>query len=167
VLREAQNPFLLFSLCYTGNMTTSATNKRAHFDYELLDRFEAGLVLTGAEVKSIKTGHISLKGSFVTMHGGELYLTNANIPPYPFANIKIAYDPTRSRKLLVKKSEIKSLLGKLHEKGLTLVPLRVYTKKRLVKLEFALAKGKKAFDNRSDIAKKEDKRKMERALKSA
>ena len=148
-------------------MATVITNKRAHFDYELQDRFEAGLVLTGAEVKSIKTGHISLKGSFVTIHGGELYLTNANIPPYPFANIKIAYDPTRSRKLLVKKSEIKSLVGRIHERGLTLVPLRVYTKKRLIKLEFALAKGKKAYDKRSDIAKKEDKRNMDRALKNA
>jgi len=148
-------------------MATMATNKRAHFDYELLERYEAGLMLTGAEVKSIKTGHISLKGGFVTIHGGELFLTNANIPPYPFANLKASYDPTRSRKLLVKKSEIKSLVGKIHERGLTLVPLRVYTKKRLIKLEFALAKGKKAYDKRSDIAKKEDKRKMDRALKNA
>ncbi|MDD5396849.1 MAG: SsrA-binding protein SmpB [Candidatus Moranbacteria bacterium] len=148
-------------------MPTIATNKRAHFDYELHDKYEAGLMLTGAEVKSIKTGHISLKGSFVTIHENELYLTNANISRYPFSDPKIAYDPTRSRKLLVKKSEIKSLIGKLHVKGLTLVPLRVYTKRRLVKLEFAVAKGKKAFDKRSDIAKKEDKRKMERALKNA
>lgn len=147
-------------------MTVLATNKRAFFDYELQDKYEAGLMLTGAEVKSIKTGHISLKGSFVTMHDGELYLTNANIPHYPFASFKTAYDPTRSRKLLVRKAEIKSLIGKLHVKGLTLVPLRVYTKRRLIKLEFAVARGKKAFDKRSDIAKKEDKRKMERALKS-
>jgi SsrA-binding protein len=148
-------------------MATIATNKRANFDFELLDRYEAGLMLTGAEVKSIKTGHVSLKGSFVTMHEGELYLTNANIPPYPFAKNLTSYDPTHSRKLLVRKSEIKSLIGKLHVKGLTLVPIRVYTKKRLVKLEFALAKGKKAFDKRSDIAKKEAKRKIDRALKSS
>jgi SsrA-binding protein len=147
-------------------MTNIAINKRAGFDYEILERFEAGLMLTGAEVKSIKTGHVSLKGSFVTMHEEELYLTNANIPPYPFANLQSGYDPTRSRKLLVRKSEIKSLIGKIHTKGLTLVPIRVYTKKRLVKLEFALAKGKKAFDKRSDIAKKEAKRKMERAIKA-
>lgn len=147
-------------------MTTLATNKRAHFDYTILDKFEAGLMLTGAEVKSIKTGHVSLKGSFVTMHDSELWLTNATIPPYPFANLPASYDPTRSRKLLVKKSEIKSLIGKMHEKGLTLVPLRVYTKRRLVKLEFALSKGKKAFDKRSDIAKKEATRSMQRALKN-
>ena len=147
-------------------MPTLATNKRAHFDYELQDKYEAGLMLTGAEVKSAKKGHISLKGSFVAMHENELYLTNANISPYPFANPKIAYDPTRSRKLLVKKAEIKSLIGKLHSKGLTLVPLRVYTKRRLIKLEFAVARGKKAFDKRSDIAKHEAKRSMERALKN-
>ena len=148
-------------------MSVLATNKSASFDYELLDKYEAGLVLTGAEVKSIKTGHISLKGSFVTMHSEELYLTNANIPPYPFAKSSAAYDPTRSRKLLVRKSEISHLIGKLQVKGLTLVPLRVYTKKRLIKLEFALAKGKKAHDKRQDISKKESKRKIERALKNA
>jgi len=147
-------------------MATLATNKRASFDYELEDHFEAGLVLSGAEVKSVKNGHISLKGSFVTMHETELFLTNANISPYPFAKATLAYDPTRSRKLLVKKAEIRSLIGKLHTKGLTLVPLRVYTKRRLIKLEFAIGRGKKAFDKRSDIAKKEDKRKIERALKN-
>jgi len=148
-------------------MPTLATNKRAHFDYELQDKYEAGLVLTGGETKSSKMGHISLKGSFVTIHESELYLTNATISRYPFTDPLIAYDPTRSRKLLVKKSEIKSLIGKLHIKGLTLVPLRVYTKRRLVKLEFAVAKGKKAHDKRSDIAKNESKRNIERALKSS
>ena len=148
-------------------MPTLATNKRAHFDYELLEEYEAGLVLSGAEVKSAKKGHLSLKGSFVTIHDGELYLTNAHITPYAFANPLTPYDPTRSRKLLVKKSEIKSLIGKLHVKGLTLVPLRVYTKRRLIKLAFAVGRGKKAFDKRSDIAKKEDKRKIERALKNS
>lgn len=148
-------------------MGTIAFNKRASFDYELLEKYEAGLVLTGAEVKSIKTGHISLKGAFVSLHGGELYLTNANIPRYPFSDPNRPYDPTRSRKLLVKRSQIKTFTGKLHSEGLTLVPIRVYTKRRLVKLEFALAKGKKKFDKRKDIAKKEDKRKIERALKNA
>jgi len=147
-------------------MAVLAINKRANFDYELLERFEAGLMLIGAEVKSIKTGHISLKGSFVTMHDGELYLTNANIPLYPFAKNLTNYNPTRSRKLLVRKSEIRSLIGKLHIKGLTLVPIRVYTKKRLIKLEFAVGRGKKAFDKRIDIAKKEVKRDIDRKLKS-
>ena len=148
-------------------MADIATNKRAVFDYELQKKFEAGLMLTGAEVKSIKNGHISLKGSFVTMHDGELYLTNANISPYPFAKTATAYDPTRSRKLLVRKSEITSLTGKLQTKGLTLVPLRVYTKKRLIKLEFALAQGKKAFDKRASVGKRESKRRIERVLKNS
>lgn len=147
-------------------MADIAFNKRAGFDYELQKKFEAGLMLTGAEVKSVKNGHISLKGSFVTMHDGELYLTNANISPYPFAKTAETYNPTRSRKLLVRKSEISSLIGKLQTKGLTLVPLRVYTKKRLIKLEFALAQGKKKFDKRENIAKRESKRRMEKFIKN-
>ena len=147
-------------------MADIAFNKRASFDYELQKKYEAGLMLTGAEVKSIKSGHISLKGSFVTMHNGELYLTNANVSLYTFAKTNLAYDPTRSRKLLVRKSEITSLAGKLQIKGLTLVPLRVYTKKRLIKLEFALAQGKKAFDKRASIGKRESNRRIERAMKN-
>lgn len=146
-------------------MTTLAFNRRAGYDYELLDRYEAGLILSGSEVKSVKTGHISLKGSFVTFKGEELFLTNANIPLYKFAGNLKNYDPTRPRKLLIKKSEIKSLIGR-KASGLTLVPIRVYTKKRFIKLEFALAKGKKKFDKRQDIAKKEAKRKTERTLKN-
>ena len=147
-------------------MPTLSTNKRAHFDYELQEKYEAGLVLSGAEVKSTKKGHLSLKGSFVNIHENEIYLTNATISRYPFSDPTIAYDPSRSRKLLLKKSEIKSLIGKLHVKGLTLVPLRVYTKRRLIKVQFAVARGKKAYDKRSDIAKHEAKRSIERTLKS-
>ena len=146
-------------------MATIAINKRATFDYEILEKYEAGLMLIGAEVKSIKSGRISLKESFVTIKGSELYLTNANIPKYAFAGNLPSYEPTRPRKLLVKKSESKSLIGKARTQGLTLIPLRVYTKKRLVKLEFALARGKKAYDKRSDMAKKDAKKKIERALK--
>lgn len=147
-------------------MATIAINKRATFDYEILEKFEAGLMLIGSEVKSIKTGRISLKESFVTIKGSELYLTNANIPKYSFAGELQSYEPTRPRKLLVKKSEIKSLIGKARTQGLTLIPLRVYTKKRLVKLEFALAQGKKAYDKRSDIAKRDARRAIERRLKA-
>ncbi len=147
-------------------MPTLSFNKRASFDYELGDRYEAGLVLAGQEVKSAKTGHISLKGSFVTVKGNELYLTNANIPPYKHAGTVKNYDPTRPRKLLLKKSEIKHLIGKARAEGLTLVPIRVYTKKRLVKLEFAVGKGKKEFDKRQTIAKREAERKIKRALKN-
>jgi len=136
-------------------MTTLAVNKKAKFDYELLEKYEAGLVLFGHEVKSIKTGHISLKGAFVTVHNGELFLTNALVPLYQHAgNIK-DYDPTRSRKLLVKKRELRSLIGKKTQSGLTLIPIRVYTKRNLIKLEFALAKGKSKYDKRHTIKKRE------------
>ncbi|MDX9913018.1 MAG: SsrA-binding protein SmpB [Candidatus Moranbacteria bacterium] len=147
-------------------MTTIAVNKRASFDYALTDKYEAGLVLTGAEVKSIKTGHLSLKGSFVTFKGTELYLTNADIPFYKFAGLATNYDPRRSRKLLVKKSEIKALLGKVKVKGLTLVPIRVYTKKRLIKLEFGVGRGKKEYDKREDIKKRDSDKKMKRLIRN-
>ena len=146
-------------------MTVIATNKRAGFDYSLEGRFEAGLVLTGAEVKSVKTGHASLKGSFVTVKGGELYLTNALIPRYAHAHRDTAHNATRPRKLLLRKREIRSLIGKSRTEGLTLVPIRLYTKKQLVKLEFAIGKGKKAYDKRSDIGKREAARRIERTLK--
>jgi SsrA-binding protein len=148
-------------------MKTMAFNKRAGFDYELMDRYEGGLILTGAEVKSIKTGSISLKGSFIVRKDGELYLINANIPQYKFASNLKSYDPTRSRKLLLKKSEIKSLIGKMAVEGLTLVPIRVYnTRKGLLKIEFAVARGKKEYDKRHSISEREDKRRMQKKLKS-
>lgn len=147
-------------------MTTIATNKRASFDYALGGHYEAGLVLTGAEVKSVKTGHASLKGSFVTVKGNELYLTNALIPRYAHAHRDTQHEDTRPRKLLLRKREIRSLIGKSKTEGLTLVPIRLYTKKQLVKLEFAVGKGKKTYDKRSDIGKRDAKRRMERAMKS-
>lgn len=147
-------------------MTTIAVNKRANFDYALTDKYEAGLVLTGAEVKSIKTGHLSLKGSFVTFKGTELYLTNADIPFYKFAGVPVNYDSRHSRKLLLKKSEIKTLLGKVKVKGLTLVPIRVYTKKRLIKLEFGVGRGKKEYDKREDIKKRDSDKKMKRLIRN-
>lgn len=146
-------------------MTTIATNKRAGFDYALEERFEAGLQLTGAEVKSVKTGHASLKGSFVTIRGEELFLTNALIPRYRHAHRDTDHSDTRPRKLLLRAREIRSLLGKAKVEGLTLVPIRLYTKGHLVKLEFAVGRGKKALDKRQDIAKREAKRKIERAMK--
>lgn len=160
-------------------MTSLAYNKRAHFDYQISDKYEAGLMLTGQEVKSVKAGHISLKESFVTVKGGELYLTNAHITPYKHAGDIKGYEPTRPRKLLLKKSEIRRLIGKVRTEGLTLVPIQVYTKKRpastradgsstqggYLKLEFGVGKGKKKFDKREDIGKKESARKIKRALK--
>ncbi len=146
-------------------MTTIATNKRASFDYTLGERFEAGLVLTGAEVKSVKTGHASLKGSFVTVKGEELMLTNALIPRYAHAHKDTSHDDTRPRKLLLRKRQIRSLIGKFRTEGLTLVPIRLYTKKQLVKVEFAVGKGKKTHDKRQTIAKRDAERSMRKVMK--
>ena len=146
-------------------MKPIAENRRARFDYEILDTYEAGVVLKGHEVKSIKTGHISLKGSFVTAKGEELYLTNANIPLYTHAGKLASYDPTASRKLLLHKKEIKHLLGRMRTEGLTLVPLSVYNKNRHIKLFFALAKGKKKHDKRESIKERDDRRRIARHLK--
>ena len=147
-------------------MPTLAVNKRAHFDYLISDKYEAGLVLQGGEVKSVRAGHISLKESFVTIKESELFLTNAHISFYKQAGEVKNYNPTRPRKLLLKKSEIKHLIGKLRITGLTLVPLRVYTKKRLIKLEFGIGKGKNKFDKREDLKKKDADRDIRRALKN-
>jgi SsrA-binding protein len=146
-------------------MSELAYNRRANFDYDISDKYEAGLVLRGFEVKSVKTGHISLKGAFVTIKQDELFLTNANIPLYKHAGAIANYDPTRPRKLLLKKREIAHLIGKSRVEGLTLVPIRVYTKRGLLKLEFGIGKGRKKVDKRAVIQKREAKRKIERALK--
>lgn len=123
------------------------------------------MVLAGHEVKAIKTGHLSLKGAFLTMHDGELYLTNAHIPAYQKANVPQDYDEYRARKVLVHKRELDSLVGKTKQKGLTLVPIRVYSSHRLIKLEFAVGKGKRLVDKREDIKKREANVSIRRALR--
>ena len=147
-------------------MKTFAFNKRANYDYEILEKIEGGLVLKGYEVKSVKTGHISLKGAYVTIKDNEAFLTNANISAYQPLNMPDSYDPERSRKVLIRKSQIKSLIGKVKQKGLTLVPIRVYSKRGLVKLEFGVGKGKRKIDKREDIKKREDRVNMRRALRN-
>lgn len=147
-------------------MKTYAINKRANYDYEILEKIEGGLVLAGYEVKSIKTGLISLKGAFVTIRDNQAYLTNASIPAYQPKNTPESYDPERSRKVLIHKSQLKSLIGKISRKGLTLVPIKVYSNRGLIKLEFGVGKGKKKFDKREDIKKREAKVRIERALRS-
>lgn len=147
-------------------MPILATNKRATFDYEILEKFEAGLVLAGYEVKAAKLGHMSLKGAYVVIAGNEASLLNAHISHYQPKNMPADYEPTRSRKLLLHKSEIKTLIGESKEKGLTLVPLSVYTNKTgKIKLSFAVARGKKKFDKRAAIGEKEAKRRIQRALR--
>ena len=146
-------------------MPTLVTNPRAKYDYHILKTFEAGMVLAGHEVKAIKTGHISLKGSYVTIKNEEAWLINAQIPPYQPKNTPTDYQPSQTRKLLLNKKEIKSLIGQSKRKGLTLVPLRVYTKKGKIKLAFALGLGKQKTDKREKIIKREVKRKIDRALR--
>lgn len=142
-----------------------ASNKKALFDYEILEKFQAGLVLTGQETKSVKAGHLSLKGTYVTFHNGDAYLTNANISKYPQAGNLPDYEPTASRRLLLRKREIRYLQGKLAEKGLTIVPLSVYTKNRLIKVEIAVGRGKKQYDKRETIKKRDTDREIKRSLK--
>jgi len=146
-------------------MKILADNKRAYFNYKILNKFEAGLVLTGQEVKSIKTGHISLKGSYVILKNEEAYLIGALIPPYQPKNAPKDYDPQRFRKLLLKKSEIKQLIGKGKEKGFALIPLKIYANHGRIKLEFGIGKGKKKTDKRENIKKREIQRQIERELK--
>lgn len=136
-------------------------NRRARYDYEILDTYEAGLVLYGYEVKSIKTGRVSLKGAYVVIKDNEAYLINTLIPPYQPANTPDDYNPERNRKLLLNKSEIKSLIGKSKQKGLTLVPLKLYTKRGKIKLELAVAKGKREIDKRETIKKRETEREVQ------
>lgn len=146
-------------------MKIIAKNKQALFNYHLFEKIEAGLVLFGQEVKSIKTGHLSLKGSYVSARGSEVWLINAHIPRYKMSGPLPDYEPTRPRKLLLRKREIKRLLGKLTEKGLTLVPVSVYTKHGKVKIEIALARGKKKEDKRETIRRREQEREMKRAMR--
>lgn len=150
-------------------MPTLAYNKRANFDYEIQDKFEAGMVLLGHEVKSIKTKKPSLKGAFVTVKGGtkrsELFLTNCHISLYDKATTIDDYNPDRPRKLLMHRKEIARLIGKKQEQGLTLVPLRIFSTRGLIKLEFGVGKGKKKHDKRQDIKKRDTDREIKRVMK--
>jgi SsrA-binding protein len=145
-------------------MKLLAENKNARFNYEILEKIEAGIVLIGQEVKSIKLGHMSLKGSYVVVKGYELFLIGSYISPYQAKNIK-DYNPERDRKLLLKKKEINYLIGKSKEKNLTLVPLKVYTRGSFITIEIAVSRGKKLIDKRSAIKKREIDRKIHRSLK--
>lgn len=142
-----------------------AENRKAKFDYTILETFHAGLVLNGQEVKSIRLGRMNLTGSYIVLQKGELFLIGSQVPPYQPKNAPAGYNPERSRKLLVHKAELNSLIGKSKERGLTLLPLKVYTQKHKIKLEFALAKGQKKYDKREKLKKRESDREIERELK--
>ena len=141
-------------------------NKKAFFDYEIKEKLEAGIVLTGQEVKSIKKGGASLKGSYVIIRPNrEVYLVNAHVSPYQPANTPSSYQPNQMRKLLLNKREINTLAGRIKQEGLTLIPLKLYTKGGKIKVEIALVRGRKKSDKREKLKKREIDKKIRRALK--
>jgi SsrA-binding protein len=142
-----------------------ASNRRARFDYEIEETFEAGLVLTGSEVKSLRLGRASLNESFARIEGVEVFLENMHVPPYEQGQTR-GYDPRRTRKLLLHRGEIRRLIGKTSERGLTLVPMRLYFKRGLAKVELGLGRGKAKFEKRQALREKEHAREMQRALGS-
>jgi len=145
-------------------MADLAENRRARFDYEIEDTLEAGVELTGQEVKSIKSGRMNLGGSYAIFRDGELSLLNADVPPYQPNNMKEGYDSKRSRRLLLHKEELKSLIGKLNEKSYTFVPLRAYAKKGIIKIELGIARSKKKGDKREALKKRAVERDIQREI---
>lgn len=141
-----------------------ANNKKAYFDYFIEDKYETGISLSGTEVKSLRMGKCSIKEAYVRIDNGEVYICGMHISPYEKGNI-FNKDPLRTRKLLLHKNEINKLTGKIAEQGYTLAPLQVYFKGRLVKVEIGVAKGKKLYDKRQDIAKKDQRREAEKDFK--
>ena len=141
-----------------------ADNRKAYFNYEILDKYEAGLVLTGSEVKSIREGEVSLKDAYVSFRNGEAFLQNAHISEYRASSYN-NHHPERLRKLLLNREEIDKIMGKVQEKSLSCVPLKLYFKKGRIKVELGLGKGKKQHDKRHSIKKKESDRELARALK--
>jgi len=140
-------------------------NKKAYFKYQILERFEAGISLIGQEVKSIKTGRINLAGAYAVLRDSQVFLIGAKIPPYQPKNAPPDYNPERSRKLLLKKSEIKYLIGKTKQKGLTIVPISVYIKGSKIKIGIAVARGKTKPDKREQIKRRETEKEIKRELK--
>ena len=140
-----------------------ATNRKARHDFIIEDTYEAGIVLTGSEIKSIRAGQVNLRESYAVIRNGEAWLLNAHISQYKQASYQ-NHEPLRERKLLLNRREIDRLAGKLQEKGLTLVPLRIYLKNSWAKVELGLARGKKSFDKRQALRERDDRRQMARAL---
>ncbi len=141
-----------------------AGNKKAYHDYEILEKFQAGIELVGTEVKSLRSGRCNLKDSYIKIQDGEAFIYNMHISPYEFGN-RFNSDPLRPRKLLLHKSEINRLQGKVSKDGLTIVPTSIYFRGSYVKVNIGLAKGKKLYDKRNDIAKKDQKRQAEKEFK--
>lgn len=148
----------------TDHIKVIATNKKARHEYHITDEFEAGIVLVGTEVKSIREGRVNLKESYAEIKNGEVFLRKMHITPYTYAYYD-NHDPLRSRKLLLHNREIKRLIGKIKERGFTLVPLKLYFKNNRVKVQIGLAKGKKLYDKRESMKEKDSKREMDRIRK--
>jgi len=147
-------------------MKILAENQKARFNYEILETFEAGIVLKGFEVKAIKIGRVNIAGAFATVKDGQIWLTNADIPPYQPKNVPETYDSKKPRRLLLKRSEIKYLIGKMQSDRLTLVPIKLYTKGPRIKVELGLGRGKRTYEKRAAIKKRETKLEIQRTLKS-
>jgi SsrA-binding protein len=145
---------------------TLTTNRKAHFNYEILEKLEAGIELLGHEVKSVQKGQVNLEGAHITIRGNEAFLVGATISPYQPNNLTEDYDPARNRKLLLTKKELTSLEKTESEKGLTIVPISMYNKGRKIKLEIAIVRGKKKFDKRQTLKKRDSKREIDRTLKN-
>jgi SsrA-binding protein len=146
------------------NAKVLATNRKAYHDYSIEETEEAGIVLTGTEIKSVRAGSVNLRDSYAQVKNGEMWLMNAHISPYEPASRENA-DPYRDRKLLMHRKEIMRLMGRAQEKGLTLIPLRMYLKKNRAKIELGLARGKKMYDKRDAISKRDSDREIQRAVK--
>lgn len=146
-------------------MSILAENRKAYFNYQILETLEAGIELTGHEVKGIKTGKANLAGAFATVHDNQIWLTNMTVEPYQPKNAPPGYEPARPRRLLLKKSEIAYLTGKHRAERLTVIPLKLYTKGGLVKVELGLARGKRQYEKRETIKKRESQREIKRTLK--
>jgi SsrA-binding protein len=147
-------------------MKVFSENKKAGFDYEIIERYEAGMVLFGQEVKSIKTGHINLSGAYVTLNGEEPFLVGVKVPPYQPNNAGSGYNEDRQKKLLLNKKEINYLIGKTKVKGFSLVPLKIYENNGRIKLEFGLAKGKRKYDKKEKTKDRDVEREVNRELRS-
>lgn len=146
-------------------MADLISNKKAHLNHEFLEKMEAGLELLGLEVKSLRAGHGNLEGSYIIVRGGEAYLTGATIPPYQTNNTPKDYEPTRNRKLILTKQEINQIASNEAKKGLTIVPISVYNKGSKLKLLLSIARGKREFDKRESLKKRDTERDMRRTLK--
>jgi SsrA-binding protein len=141
-------------------------NRQARFQYEILETYETGIELAGTEVKSIRAGRVNLRDGFALVRNNEVFLHNVHISPHRTASQVFNHDPTRTRKLLLRRDEIRKLLGKVEQQGLTLVPLKMYLKRGWVKVDLALVRGKKLYDKREDAKRKDDQRDMQRAMKN-